>query len=159
MEIDAETARLRRVAAEEERQRRLKDDEEERQLRKMLEAEQKEERKRQAEIEKETERLKRVFGDQTLPPRPHSGPSGQQFIPDRRQSAYLPGQASQQQYPTSWGSYNAGPYMSGAAPQSNFLSPNGQQQRLKNKSSIFSFRRSSESQDPNTLGRKRSAVF
>ena len=154
-EIDVETARLRRQAAEEERQRRRKEEEQERQLRKMLEAEEKEERRRQAEIEKETERLKRMYGQPTLPSGPHNGPSGQQVVPDRRQSA---GQAPQQYHPTSWGSYNAGPYMSGGASQSSFLSPHGQQQRLKNKSSIFSFRRNSD-QDPNRLTRKRSAVF
>jgi hypothetical protein len=156
-DIDAETARLWRQAAEEERRRKKQEEEQERQLRNMLEAEDKEARRKQAEIDRETERLARLYGQPSLPYRPHSGPAAQRPTSVYDQSAYLSSQAPHHQQSTSWGSYNAGPYMSGAATQSGFLSPTSQQHRLKNKSSIFSFRRNSE--DPNKLQKKRSAIF
>jgi hypothetical protein len=155
-ELDAETARLRRQFEEEERQRKRRDEAEERRVRKMLEEEEAAARQKQAQIDAETERLKRVYGEQ---PRPQSHPS-------RRHSSH-PGQSvppplpAQHHYPspTSYGSYNAGPYMSGANGQSGFLSPAPQQnQRLKNKSSIFSFGRR-RSEEDNKLSKKRSAVF
>ena len=160
-EIDAETARLRRQAAEEERQQRKRDQAQEIQLRKMLEAEEQEERRRQAEINNETERLKRVYGAPGPSAPPQSGPARHRHSSDPRvHSAYHQSQPSTYTpAPAAWGSYNAGPYMSGGyASQSTFLTPMQQQQQLKNKSSIFSFRRSSE-QDQHKLGRKRSAVF
>lgn len=172
-EIDAETARLRRQAAEEERQRRRQEQEQEKQLRRMLEAEEKDQRRRQAEIDKETERLKRLYGQPDLPVRPSSGPAGHRYShPGPSQSStYL----APQQQPNAWGGYSR-PYMSGAASQSSFLnptssnqrlnnassqsylSPAASNQRLKNKSSIFSFRRNSD-QDGGKLSKKRSAIF
>lgn len=154
-ELDAETARLRRVAAEEERQRRRREEEQEKQLRRMLEAEEKEERRKMAEVERETERLKRLYGQNNMPIRPSSGPAGHRYSHPAPNQHYLQPHP-QAQYANAWGGY--GPYMSGAASQSGFLSPSPQQQRLKNKSSIFSFRRGSE-QDDNRLQKKRSAVF
>ena len=156
-ELDAETARLRRVAAEEERQRRRKEEEEEKQLRKMLEAEEKEERRKKVEVERETERLKRLYGQNNMPIRPSSGLAGHRYSHPAPSQQFLQPQPPAQ-YPNPWGGYNSGPYMSGAAAQSGFLSPSPQQQRLKNKSSIFSFRSRSE-QDDNRLQKKRSAVF
>jgi hypothetical protein len=47
--------------------------------------------------------------------------------------------------------------MSGAASQSSFLALTHQPQQIKQKSSIFNFRRRSENE--NKLQRKRSAVF
>ncbi|RMZ92619.1 hypothetical protein DV736_g176, partial [Chaetothyriales sp. CBS 134916] len=170
-EIDAETERLRRLAVDEERRRKKREGEQERQLRRMLEAEEREERRRQAEIDQETERLRRLYGapgpGPARPQRPHqaSAASGQYLDPQRRQSALVPHEAAAQQhyYPstTAWGSYNAGPYMSGGATasQSGPLNPtSGQALRLKNKSSIFSFRRHSD-QESSKLTKKRSAVF
>jgi hypothetical protein len=157
-EIDAETARLRRQAAEEERQRRRLEQEQEKQLRRMLEAEEKEQRRKQAEIDKETDRLKRLYGQPELPQRPASGPSyGHRYShPGPAQSStYL----APQPYPNAWGGYGNSPYMSGAASQSSFLSPANPNQRLKNKSSIFSFRRSTSDQDGGKLTKKRSAIF
>ena len=79
-EIEAETARLRaqegaeRRAEEQRRREREKADEAEaRRIKKMLEAEEKERRKKQAEIDKETERLRKQYGDQSAlmpPPKP-----------------------------------------------------------------------------------------
>ena len=105
--------------------------------------------------------LKKVYGAPGPSAPPQSGPARHRHSSDpRAQSAYHQSQPSTYTpAPAAWGSYNAGPYMSGGyASQSTFLTPMQQQQHLKNKSSIFSFRRSSE-QDQHKLGRKRSAVF
>lgn len=143
-EIDQETERLRRQAAQEERQRRQQEEAEQRQIKTMLEAEEKERRRKQAAVDAETERLRRVYGQQHVPtiqtPPPHrhshSGPGG---------SAY--GQQAS----------ISGAYMSGAAAsQSALLQPS--QQKLRQKSSIFSFRRHSD-QDTNKLAKKKSAMW
>ncbi|KIW26607.1 uncharacterized protein PV07_06426 [Cladophialophora immunda] len=165
-EIEAESARLRRQALEEERQRRRREEEEERLTRQLLEREEKEQRRRkQAEIQQETEWLKHMYGREDasarpdLPPRE---PRQQRHHSEAGQSAYL--QTQQGPYPVapyvnSWGGYPPGPYMSGAASQSSFLTPvPTQQPQIKPKSSIFNFRRRSD-QDANKLQRKRSAVF
>lgn len=71
-EIEAETARLRKETEAEKRQvdahrRELlkRDEEEAKRLKKMLEAEDKERRRRQAEVDRETERLRKQYGDQS----------------------------------------------------------------------------------------------
>lgn len=169
-EIDVETARLRRQAAEEERARRRREEEEERLTKKLLEQEEKEQRRRrQAEIDQETERLKQLYGQEaastrpTLPPR---DPRQQRHHSDSRQSAYI--QSQQGPYLASphgnaWSGYpttshlNA-PHMSGAASQSSMSLVPSNQQSLKQKSSIFTFRRRSD-HDAGKLQRKRSAVF
>ena len=142
-EIDQETERLRKQAAQEEHQRKQQEEAEQRQIRKMLEAEDKERRRKQAEIDAETERLRRVYGQQDVPtiqaPQPHrhshSGSGGSAYAHQAGFSA---------------------PYMAGAAPQSAFLQPN--QPKLKQKSSIFSFRRHSD-QETNKLAKKKSAMW
>ena len=71
-EIDAETARLQKQVAHEERERRRAEAAETKRLKKMLEAEEREaarqraesDRRKQAEINRETERLKREFDDE-----------------------------------------------------------------------------------------------
>jgi hypothetical protein len=157
-EIDAETARLAKQAAEEERQRKRQEEAEQREIKKMLEAEEKERRRQEAEIEKETERLRKLYGQQgpyppAIPPRER-----QQSAPSR------PPQINTSPPPlhpmsNGWGGYPNGPYMSGAASQSSFLHPGPKpDQRVKNKTSIFGFRRHSD-QDTNKLSKKRSAVF
>jgi hypothetical protein len=156
-ELDAETARLKQQFEAEERQRKKREEAEELRVRLMLEAEERMARERQAQIDAETERLKRIYGDQQ---RPQSHPS-RRYSSDPRLNMPPPLPA-QHHYPTqtSWGSYNAGPYMSGANAQSGFLSPGSQQnQRLKNKSSIFSFGRRKSEEDGSKLSKKRSAVF
>ncbi|KAI1617413.1 hypothetical protein EDD37DRAFT_219048 [Exophiala viscosa] len=172
-EIDAQTALLQRQYAEEERARRIREEEAEQQTRKLLEAEEAERRRRQqAQIDQETERLKQLYGQEdfnarpNLPPRvPHQ----QRHHSESTQSAYA--QSQQAHYPTipsttSWGGYSAGgpssgPYMSGAAAsQSSFLAPHpASNQTLKQKTSIFNFRRRSDHDSNNRLQRKRSAVF
>lgn len=110
-EINAETARLKQQVQEEERHRKRHEEAEERRIRQMLEAEESEARRRQAEVDAETERLKRIYGQQD---QPQSSPSRRHSsVP--QQSAYQqqqqPPQPAQISYhtPSAWGSYNAGP--------------------------------------------------
>ncbi|KAL6245281.1 hypothetical protein RBB50_008056 [Rhinocladiella similis] len=171
-ELDAETARLQRQFAEEEQARRRQEEEAERKTRILLEKEERDRRRRQqAEVDQETERLKQLYGQEDANARPNLPPrdAQQRQHSESMQSAY---QQSQQglrpaaPYANAWGGYNSGggssstgPYMSGAAAQSSFLTPvSSQPQNLKQKSSIFNFRRRSDP-DPNKLQRKRSAVF
>lgn len=171
-EIDAQTALLQRHLAEEERARRLREEEAERQTRKLLEAEEAEERRRQqARVDQETERLKQLYGQEDASARPNlppRDPRQQRHHSESTQSAYA--QSQQAQYSmvpstNSWGGYSAnvpssGPYMSGAASQSSFLAPRpATNQNLKQKTSIFNFRRRSDHDTNNKLQRKRSAVF
>lgn len=169
-ELDAETARLKQQAEEEERVLRRRREEEERMTKKLLETEdQEQQRRRRAQIDAETEQLKLLYGREdasarpAIPPRIPRDTRQQRHHSDSRQSAYQQSQqaqSSQASFPSSWGgpSGPSGPYMSGAAAQSSFLSPNPQQPALKQKSSIFNFRRRSD-HDANKLSRKKSAVF
>jgi hypothetical protein len=153
-ELENETANLRKHAAEEERQRRRKEQEAENEVRRMVEAEEREARRKQAEIDKETARLINIYGPQTLA----AGPAGHRFS-HPAPAAYPPQPRPQSLHPNMWGGQYPGPYMSGAASQSSFLSPAPQnQQRLKNKSSFFGFLRSPED-DQHKLQKKRSAIF
>jgi len=165
-ELDAETARLKREAEEEERLLRRRREDEERKTRRLLESEEQEQqRRRRAQIDAETERLRMLYGQEdasarpAIPPR---DPRQQRHHSDSRPSAYQQSQPTLgvPQHASAWGSYPGpqGPYMSGAASQSSFLSPNSQQPGLKQKSSIFNFRRRSD-HDANKLQRKKSAVF
>lgn len=138
-EIDQETERLRKQAAEEERQFKKRVEEEQRQIKKMLEAEEKEQRKQQAVIDAETQRLIKLYGQEGVPTQPNLQ------IP----SPYGGGPGSAYGYNQT----QAGPYMSGAASQSSLLQPD--QQRIKQKSSIFGFRRHSDQE--NKLSKKKSA--
>lgn len=166
-ELDAETARLKRQAEEEERALRRRQEEEERKTKRLLATEEQEQqRRRRAQIDAETERLKMLYGQEdasarpAIPPRIPRDPRQQRHHSDSRQSAYQQSQqvlSPQASFPNSWGG-PSGPYMSGAASQSSFLSPHPQQQALKQKSSIFNFRRRSD-HDANKLQRKKSAVF
>lgn len=141
-EIDQETARLKRMAAEEARQQKQQEEAERRQIKKMLEDEEKERRRQQAEIDAETERLRRLYGPQPSVPTiqvPHRN-SYSSGSPHTSQAGYAP-------------------YMSGTASQSSFLQPHPpNQQRLKQKSSIFSFRRHSD-QETSRLSKKRSTLW
>ena len=163
-EIDAETARLKRLANEEERGRQRQVEAEQRQIKKMLDDEEKEQRRQQAEIERETERLRRQFGreDQTarpsLPPR-HDNQHhySEPHVPYNRphtQDGF---------YPTSWGASpqpNHSPYLGvpgGASAQSGFFGTSSDDgRRVKPKKSFFGFRRET---DGDKLQRKRSSQF
>lgn len=161
-EIDAETARLRRQAAEEERTRRRREEDADRQTRLLLEREAKEQYMRQqAAIDQETERLRLLYGQEDASARPYfppQDPRQQRHHSESTSSAHL--QDPPAGYAHSSAGYPPGPYMSGAAAsQSSFLSPvNSEPQSLKPKSSLFNFRRRSD-HDANKLQTKRSAVF
>lgn len=163
-ELDAETARLKRLAAEEERERKRMVDAEEKQIKRMLEAEDKERRRKQAEIDKETERLQRLYGQEQNQVRPG--------LPARHEQRYSEGQVpspydqphTQQSYhPTSWGalsSPNNSPYLGvpGSQPsQSTFFDAQSEGgRRPKPKKSFFGFKREVED---TRLQKKRSSQF
>ncbi|OCK79978.1 hypothetical protein K432DRAFT_405089 [Lepidopterella palustris CBS 459.81] len=171
-EIDAETARLKaQVEAEDreqrrredlERRRRMKAEEEEtRKTKKFLEAEDKERRRRQAEVDKETERLRKKYGDQSgLAPVPE--------LPQRYSAPLLQGPF---QKPSGHQHRPSGPYLQplgGRQPQpssSSFFGGNGQLRpddgrKLKGgKKSFWGLRDRSESDSPATLRKKQSSMF
>jgi len=165
-EIDAETARLKaQVEAEEreakrlkdiERRRRLKAEEEEaKKTKKFLETEERERRRRQTEIDKETERLRKKYGDQgTLAPpqqpQRHSAPT--------QRHSYAPSQPPR----------HNGPYLQAPASQSTFFGGGGGSlrpdsgQRLSSgqkKKSFWGLRSRSEADSPSTLRKKQSSMF
>lgn len=80
-ELEAETTRLKAQAeaeAREEKRRRRErekaDEAEARRLQKMVDEEQKQARRKQADVDKETERLKKMYGVQSIPSRPAPPP-------------------------------------------------------------------------------------
>ena len=165
-EIDAETARLKRLADEEERELKRKVQAEQKQIKKMLEAEDRERRRKQAEIEKETERLKRMYGKEDQNVRPSLPPryGNQQHYSDPQVSNHRP-HAQHGFYPTSWGAspqLGQGPYLgvSGGQPsQSGFIdshSDDGHGHGVRPKKGFFGFMHNSGGDN---LQRKRSSQF
>jgi hypothetical protein len=160
-EIDAETARLKRLADEEERERKRKVEAEQKQIKKMLEAEDRERRRKQAEIEKETERLKRMYGkeDQNVRPSLPSRHSNQQHYSDPHVPYHRP-HTQHGFHPTSWGALpqlSQEPHL-GVPSQSGFIdshSDDGHGHRVKPKKNFFGFMHNSEDK----LQRKRSSQF
>lgn len=152
-ELDQETERLKRQAAAEERQHRKKEELEQKQIKKMLEAEDKERRRREAEVNKETERLRKLYGSEDASVRPsHQLPASQHWSESVRQpTAYNATQLSPM-YPSQ------GVYMTGAASSSSLqLRPDDP--RLKTKTSVFGFRRHSNSHEGSKLSKKKSSVW
>ncbi|OAK96949.1 hypothetical protein IQ06DRAFT_338981 [Phaeosphaeriaceae sp. SRC1lsM3a] len=185
-EIDAETARLKaQVQAEEREQkrqaeaakkaRRRREQEEERQTlqfleqeKKQKEREEKERRRRQAEVDRETERLRKQFGDQSNLLRPthqqqsrHSAPLIQGPWTNQR----LPQSQQQQQRPAPVPTQPQGPYLAPGghrptASHSSFFS-NGlpkPQPQPKAKKSFWGLRTSSET-NVEKLKKKKSSMF
>jgi hypothetical protein len=181
-DIDAESARLRaqvEVEAREQKEmsrraRRKVDEEEARKTQKFLEQEERQRRKeeqerrrKQAEVDKETERLRRQFGNQSqllAPAHPpaqqrHSAPLTQGPFPQAQ--ARIPAQAAR---PIQQGPYLQPPPGQGHQPtasQSSFFSnglsrPDGQS-KMKKKS-FWGLRSVSES-NTNTLRKKQSSMF
>ena len=64
-ELDVEAARLKKEVEQEEKQRRCAEEAETRRVKKMLEEEERKRRERQKAVDRETERLKKVYGNQT----------------------------------------------------------------------------------------------
>jgi hypothetical protein len=75
-EVDAETERLKKMVAQEERARERAERDEQRRIKKMLDAEEKERKRREQEVAKETERLRKQYGvvPPPMPPRPDQAP-------------------------------------------------------------------------------------
>ena len=168
-EIDAETTRLKKLAENEERERKRKDATEQKRVKKMLEAEAKEKRRKQTEVDKETERLKKIYGvpPQTAPSLPTRPAPYQHNYPIMHQQRPAPlfRQQSVPQHgppPMRWGPPAPGPYLQvpgGYPTQSGFFGnsgPPGAQPKLREKKSFFGFKRENESQK---LHKKRSSMF
>jgi hypothetical protein len=163
-EIDAETARLKRLAMEEERERKRKVDAEQKQIKKMLEAEEKEQRRKQAEIDRETERLQRLYGQEEQQVRPSFPPrhGSRQHHSDHHVPYNRP-HSQHGFYPTSWGGSSQpshGPHLGvpgGQAAQSGFFGAQSDDgHRVKPKKSFFGFIHNG---DADKLQRKRSSQF
>jgi hypothetical protein len=167
-EIDAETARLKKQAENEERERKRKDAAEQKRVKKMLEAEAKEKRRKQAEVDKETERLKKIYGTQNqtapaLPARPAPNQHHYPIMPQQRPPPVFRPQSDPRPGPPQmrWGPPAPGPYLQvpgGYPSQSGFFgnSVPGAQPKLREKKSFFGFKRENDSQK---LHKKRSSMF
>jgi hypothetical protein len=178
-EIDAETARLKKQAEVEERERKRQEAAETKRVKRMLEAEERETRRKQEEVEKETKRLQKLYGKEqqeqilrpSLPPRTqgpqrHSAPQ----VPVYQPQGYWPQQPQPQPGPYQPGPYQPGPYgpylgVPGQQPRPStsgfFSEPGGLQQppqRLKEKRSFFGFKREIDD-GGGRLQKKKSAIF
>ncbi|KAK2871845.1 hypothetical protein FQN49_002770 [Arthroderma sp. PD_2] len=162
-ELDAESRVLKQQTAAEKRERLKKEKEAEKQTKKLLEAEEKGAKKRQAQIDKETERLKKLYGKEeskvhklqqkqpsafrpAQPPRPVQHPNHSRYpsvqhpsMPPQSQAQFLPPRPQS--------------VVGGLRP------PQQQQPQLKEKRSIFGFRKKESSTPANTLAKKRSSMF
>ncbi|KAH7119805.1 hypothetical protein B0J11DRAFT_70788 [Dendryphion nanum] len=184
-EIDAETARLKaQVEAEAQEQKRQRDrarrrleEEEARKTQEFLENEErqrkkedKDRRRRQAEVDKETERLRKQFGDQSgllppsQPPHRHSAPliqrpSFQQPPPAQPPRPSIP-QGPYLQAPAHRPAASQSSFFGGGGSSSNgMLRPDGQQ-KMKKKKSFWGFGSASASDaNANTLRKKQSSMF
>ncbi|EFQ96781.1 hypothetical protein MGYG_08706 [Nannizzia gypsea CBS 118893] len=153
-ELDAEANVLKQQSEAEKRARLKKEKEAEKRTKKLLEAEEKEAKKRQAQVDKETERLRKIYGKGEIkvlklqqqhqpaprPPQPPRQPQNHPVPPQSRVQFAAP------------------------RPQSiaGGLRPPPQQQpqpQLKEKRSIFGFRKKESGVAPNTLMKKRSSMF
>ena len=175
-EIDRETARLRKQAEEEEKERKRQaeahrrrreqqDEAEARRIRKMVEGEEQERKRRQREVDKETERLRKLYGNQPVQasrPQAHTAPITQSPFqrPHSAQNSHNP-HPSGPQYPSRPhpGSYQpSGVYMQspGLHPGAPTMMSGGLQGK-KPKKSFFNLRAPNEGQ--RELSKKRSSVW
>jgi len=182
-EIEAETARLknqveaeareqRRQAEAAKKARRRREAEEERQTlqfldqeKKQKDREEKERRRKQAEIDKETERLKKQFGDQSNLLRPTMPQQGRHTSP-LVQGQWQQPQQPQQQRPAPVPAQSHGPYLAApaqhrpTASHSSFFS-NGLPKpapQPKPKKSFWGLRTQGE-MNPEKLKKKKSSMF
>ncbi|KAE9962005.1 hypothetical protein EG328_001114 [Venturia inaequalis] len=119
-EIEAETVRLRKQTEAEKRQieahrRELlkRDEEEAKRVQKLLEAEDKERRRRQVEVDRETERLRRQYGDQSN--MMTSRPSKRQSFPGPAERPQQPARPIRNQQRSQSRPAASGPYLQGGA--------------------------------------------
>lgn len=185
-ELDTETARLKAEADAEEqarrrqrRERQKAEEAESRRLRKMVEQEEREARQKQAEIDRETERLRKEYGVQSLPERPRPQQNGYSRPPSNSSSRLRPQQSSLQPIPQrtqmnlvpsqpqrgSNGLYLQPPasssavMMSGANNASSLsVAGAGQQPQMRKKTSFWGIRSKSDD-GQNTLRKKSSAMW
>jgi hypothetical protein len=167
-EIDAETARLKKQANAEERERKRQEAIEQKRIKKMLEAEEKEKKRKQVEVEKETERLKKIYGSHpqsapVLPIRPSSNHNPYPYVSHHTPSPFVRPQSVPHPGPPQmrWGPPAPGPYLQvpgGYPSQSGFISNPGPrpQQKLREKKSFFGFLREN---DQPKLHKKKSSMF
>ena len=171
-EIEAQSALLKRQAAQEERESQRRREIEERQSEAVLRRERDEQQRRQAQIDQETERLKRMYGQEdnsarpNLPPR-HSDPQRHSYqAPPWQpppQQGYQYGQGFPHvQHPATGNTFANSPWMSSTqgGPDPYLLDPtlSQQPQRVKPKHSFFGLRRDLDVDD-GRLQKKRSAIF
>ena len=159
-EIEAETARIKtQVEAEDRERKRLEDIQRRKRLKaeeaeakktmKFLEAEEKDRRRRQAGVDKETERLRKQYGNQdTLTP---LRPSHRPAVPPRHTSSgpYLQPPGGGQP------SASANSFFGGGG----LLRPDEGRKLKGGKKSFWGLRSQSEGQSPNTLRKKQSSMF
>lgn len=167
-EIDAETARLKKLVEREEKERRHAELAEAKRVQKLLEAEKKERRRKDAEVDKETERLKKIYGPEqggskyvmpSIPerqgrPQQNSAPPLQ--TPFSRPQSFT-GPSSQNRKPHS----RSQPFLSvasGGLIGSGSSSPKPDDKKLKGKKSFFGLRSVSDD-DPKKLKKKPSTVW
>jgi len=173
-EIEAETARIKaQVEAEDRERKRLEDIQRRKRLKaeeaeakktmKFLEAEEKDRRRRQAGVDKETERLRKQYGNQdTLTPLPPSQqhrysapllqqPSHRPAVPPRHTSSgpYLQSPGGGQP------SASASSFFGGGG----LLRPDEGRKLKGGKKSFWGLRSQSEGQNSNTLRKKQSSRF
>ncbi|OAX82875.1 hypothetical protein ACJ72_02772 [Emergomyces africanus] len=162
-EMDAETARLKKQAEAEAKERRRRGKEAEKETKRLLEAEQREARRRQAAIDQETERLKKIYGqEETQYRRQHtqSLAAPNPNLPPRPASTNRDPNARHR-----YSSYNPAPSHNFTAPQfgaqrplSSTMNHQSSNPQLKEKRSIFGLFKKDDGRN-NTLNRKKSSMF
>lgn len=168
-EIDAETARLKKLFEREEKERRRAELAEAKRVQKFVEAEEKERRRKEAEVDKETERLIKIYGPEqrrsqpTMPSiperrgRPQQNSAPVSHTPFSRPQSFTPGPSQQNRRPHSQ-SQPFLPVASGGLFGGGSSSPKPDDKKLKGKKSFFSFRSVSDD-DPKKLKKKPSTVW
>jgi hypothetical protein len=105
-EIDAETARLKAMVEAEEKEREKEERREQKRIKKMLEEEDRERERREADVAKETERLRKEYGVQAIPPPPPNRIQFQPNLPIRLNQ----GQTPQPQQPNRLSQFQTAPH-------------------------------------------------
>lgn len=164
-ELDVETARLKKQVEHEERQRRRADAAETKRVQKMLEEEDRRRQEKQRKVDRETERLKRVYGQQQYPsPRPSKGQAVTAYppapVPRPHSTSSTPYIAHNLRPPHGQGPYLQ-PSRPGAASSSGFFGgvapPRHQRPTVPKKSSFWHI---GKKEDPSSrLSKQRSTVF
>lgn len=165
-EIDAETARLKKLVEREAKEQRHAELAEAKRVQKLLEAEKKERRRKAAEVDKETERLKKIYGPEqggskymmpSIPerqgrPQQSSAPPLQTPFP--RPQSFTPRTSPQNRHSRSqpFLSVASGGLVSGGS------SPKPDEKKLKGKKSFFGLRSVSDD-DPKKLKKKPSILW